>query len=397
MRSLLKERKDYEDFYDRVTVESARRGMTHYDNFYAEFESKPPKDEKIDKPGNAFLLNIFYMETVGNELLDRYEKRDGKIQEWIARDQAKDERISSARLTKEPSCHHCGKQGLRIIDKSLMHRGDIYEIDDPEEVLFMLRCPHCDKKSAFWQDGAPWKVKPTVCPKCQSEVTHKTTKTKKAITITYTCASCKHSFKDKMDLVSKEEKPDPDFDKDRAHYCLHDTEFRDRLFKMRHDFQGMARLGKEFKEKEDNKYLYDAMKEMKKPKIAELNTILAPALEKAGYIEFSLDKPEMGKDVFVGFNCLDGKSNRDDRDSEKTLKKTVEKALQDTNWRLMSNGISYRLGYLNGRLRAYEREEDLKKLVERDIKAGKMKKPDTPKSDSGPRKLKAPDGTDIIL
>lgn len=393
----LKDRQHYEDLYDRLTIETARRGMAHYDTFYAEFESKLHKDEKLDKPGNAFLLNVFYMETVGNELLDRYEKRDNKIQEWISSDQAKDEQISSARLTEEPSCQHCGKQGLRIIDKSLMHRGETYEIDDPEEVLFMLRCPHCDKNSAFWEDGTAWKVKPTVCPKCQSEVTHKTTKTKKAITITYTCASCKHSFKDKMDLTSKEKKPDPDFEKDIYHFCLKDEEFRERLFRMRHDFQEMARLGKEFKEKEDNKHLYDAMKEMKKPKIAELNTILAPALEKAGYIEFSLDKPEMGKDVFVGFNCLDGKGNRNDRDSEKTLKKTVAKALQNTNWRLMSDGISYRLGYLNGRLRAYEREEDLKKLVERDIKTGKLKKPDTPKRGSGPRKLKAPDGTDIIL
>lgn len=392
-----KDRQYYEDLYDNLTVESARRGMSHYDNFYSEFKSKLPKDEKVDKPGNAFLLNIFYMETVGNELLDRYEKRDGKIQEWIARDRAKDERVSSARLTEEPSCHHCGKQGLRIIDKSLMHRGDTYEIDDPEEVLFMLRCPYCDKNSAFWQDGAPWKVKSTVCPKCQSEVTHKTTKTKKAITITYTCTSCTHSFKDKMDLTSMEEKPDPGLEKDRHHFCLEDEEFRERLFKMRHDFQGMARLGKEFKEKEDNKHLYDAIKEMKKPKIAELTTILAPALEKAGYIDFNVDMPEIGKDVVVGFNCLDGKNDRNDRDSEKSLKKTVEKALQDTNWRLMSDGISYRLGYLNGRLRAYEREEDLKKLVERDIKTGKLKKQDTAKSDSGPRKLKAPDGTDIIL
>lgn len=397
MYTHLKESNYYEDIYDQLTVESARRGMVHYDNFYAEFESELPKDEKLDKPGNTFLLNVFYMETVGNDLLDRYKNRDSKIQEWISRDQAKDDQISSARLTEEPSCHHCGKQGLRIIDKSLMHRGDAYEIDDPEEVLFMLRCPRCDKNSAFWQDGTPWKIRPTVCPKCQSEVTHKTTKTKKAITITYTCTSCKHSFKDKMDLTNKEEKPDPEFEKDRRHFCLQDEEFRERLLKMRHDFMEMARLGKMFKEKEDNKHLYDAMKEMKKPKIAELTTVLAPALEKAGYIDFSLDKPEIGKDVFVGFNCLDGKSERSDRDSEKVLKKTVEKALQDTNWRLMSDGISYRLGYLNGRLCAYEREEDLKKLVERGIKTGKLKKPNTPKSDGGPRKLKAPDGTDIIL
>ncbi len=32
--------------------------------------------------------------------------------------------------------------------------------------------------------------------------------------------------------------------------------------------------------------------------------------------------------------------------------------MRETNWRLMSDGISYRLGYLNGRLRAYEGEED---------------------------------------
>lgn len=153
------------------------------------------------------------------------------------------------------------------------------------------------------------------------------------------------------------------YDKDRAYFCLHDKEFRDRLFKIRHDFEAMAQLGKEFKEKEDNKHIYDAMKEVKKPKIAELTPLLAPALEKAGYIEFSLDKPEMGRDVYIGFSCLDSKSDREDYDSRKTLKKLVDKALIDTNWRLMSDGISYRLGYLNGRIRAYEQEEDIKKLV----------------------------------
>jgi hypothetical protein len=167
-----------------------------------------------------------------------------------------------------------------------------------------------------------------------------------------------------MDRVEKEdEKPDPDYDKDHAYFCLHDKEFRERLIKIRQDFEAMAQLGKEFKEKEDNKHIYDAMKEVKKPKIAELTPLLAPALEKAGYIEFSLDKPEMGRDVFIGFSCLDSKSGREDYDSRKTLKKLVDKALIDTNWRLMSDGISYRLGYLNGRIRAYEQEEDIKKLV----------------------------------
>ena len=139
------------------------------------------------------------------------------------------------------------------------------------------------------------------------------------------------------------------------------------------------------------------MKEVKKPKIAELTPLLAPSLEKAGYIEFSLDKPEMGRDVFIGFSCLDSKSGREDYDSRKTLKKLVDKALIDTNWRLMSDGINYRLGYLNGKIRAYEREEDIKNLV---MKTRKLKPKDnsidTDKSRNA-YSIKGKNGEDILL
>ena len=274
------------------------------------------------------------MQTVGLDLLRRYEEREQYITEWMVKDEAKDAQIAAARLTEEPSCQHCGKQGLRIIDKSLMHRSENAAYDDLEEVLFMLRCPHCDKNSAFWEDGTVWNVKPTLCPKCRTEMTHKTTKTRVAFTFTYTCPTCKHSYKDKMDLRDKKEKPDLDYEKDRAHFCLEDKDFRDHLYAIKRGFEDMARLGKEIKEKQDNKHIYDAMKEMKKPKIAELSTILAPALEKAGYIEFSLDKPEMGKDVFIGFNCLDSKSDRSDYDSEKTLTRKPSRKL----WRIPTGG-----------------------------------------------------------
>ncbi len=393
----LHDRKFYEDIYDRHTVEDARRGMVHYDKFHDELKIKLLKEgDKIERPGNALILNVFYMQALGGRMLDRYENREQRLAEWMAEDEAKDDQIAVARLTEEPYCHHCGKQGLRITDKSLMHRHENAKHDDPEEVLFMLRCPHCKKNSAFWEDGTAWKPRPILCPKCKAEMTHKTTKTKTAINFTYRCPSCGHSYKDKMDLRDKEEKPDPDYDKDRITYCLLDKEFRDHLFAIKHGFEDMARLGKEIKEKEDNKHIYDAIKEMKKPKIAELSNILAPALEKAGYIEFSLDKPEVGKDVFIGFNCLDSKSDRSDWDSEKTLKKTVEKALADTNWRLMSDGINYRLGYLSGRVRAYEREEDLKNLVERSMKTQKKPKPGKT-DDKASKTLKTPDGKEIIL
>ena len=395
MYTHLKDRQYYENIYDRHTVEDARRGMVHYEKFYGDFENKIPKDDKIDQPGNAAVLNLFYMQVVGNELLRRYENREQHITDWMARDEAKDKRIADARLSEEPYCQHCGKQGLRIIDKSLMNRQEHPKYDDPEEVLFMLRCPHCEKNSAFWEDGTAWEVKPELCPKCGTEVTHKTRKTAQAIVFTYTCPACQHSYKEKLDFrKKKKEAPDPNYDKDRVHYCLLDKAFRERLFEVRRNFEQMAEFGREFKEREDNKHIYDAIKEIKKPKIAELSAMLAPVLEKAGYIEFSLDKPEIGRYVIVGFSCLDNQSARGDRESEKTLKKTVERVLEDTNWRLMSDGISYRLGYLSGRLRAYEGEEELKSLVEKS--ALKRKKKLDPDSKNAWR-IKDSKGRDIIL
>jgi len=337
------------------------------------------------------------METVGNFLCRRYEEREQDINDSMGKDEAKDQQIADARLTEEPYCHHCGKQGLKIIDKTLMHRGSDYKYDDPEEVLFTLRCPHCDKNSAFWEDGTAWKVKPDLCPKCSTVVTHTSTKTKKAINFTYTCPSCGHSYKEKLDLTTKKETPDPDFPKDRIHFGLHDKEFRERLFSIRRDFKAMAELGKEFKEKEDNKEVYDAIKELKKPKIAELTPLLSLALEKAGYSEFHLDQPEMGKDVFIGFNCLDTKTSRSDYDSRNVLKRLVTRTLENTNWRLTSDGISYRLGYLNGRLHAYEKEEDLKKLVEKSVKNKGVKRREFKADKDAGQYLLDKDGRKIIL
>ena len=396
MYTHLNDRNYYESIYDRYTIESARRSIVYYDDFYEELKKKLTKDDKIDRPGNALLLNAFYMQALGNELIDRYENRDKCIDEWIARDEAKDTQIANARLTKELDCLHCGKQGLRIIDKSLMHRQESSNYNDPENILFTLHCPSCDKNSAFWDDGTAWVIKPTLCPKCNAKMAHKTTSSKRNLTFIYICPSCQHEYTEKIDLREKKKKFDPDYEKDCAHYRLDDEKFRHHLFEIRRGFTEMAELGKQWKEKEDNKHIYDAVKEMKKPKIAELVPLLSPILEKAGYIEFHLDKPEMGRDVYVGFSCLDNKPSRDDYDSRKTLKKLVDSTLNDTNWRLMGNGISYRLGYLSGRIRAFEGEEELKALV---IKSGKL----TPKQTSSPvttnnadKFMIAPDGSKII-
>jgi hypothetical protein len=226
-----------------------------------------------------------------------------------------------------------------------------------------------------------------------------TKRTSKVITTTYTCSECSHTYKDKLDLNRPKkpvEKPDPEYEKDKERFCLSD-EAGKKYLEARRNWENAQSVLEEMKERQDNKDVYDAVKDLKKPKIAELTPLLSEPLQKAEYIEFHLDKPEMGRDVYVGFSCLDNKADRQDYDSRKTLKKLVDSTLKDTNWRLMSDGISYRLGYLNGRVKAYEGEEALKELV---IKSGKLKPKQTssPATDKGAdRTLKTLDGREVIL
>lgn len=69
----------------------------------------------------------------------------------------------------------------------------------------------------------------------------------------------------------------------------------------------------------------------------------------------------MGRDVTVEFTVVDGRSVRGEFASRQELKKVIQKSLADYNWRLMSEGISYRMGFVTGRLKGIEHEEELAK------------------------------------
>ena len=403
LRTYLKDRQYYEDRYDDVTVAICRnQEKICADAFHkTKKKLKPLTGKDKDKDPEQELMkvfNVYYYFAVEWTAGERWEKRSSEIKEMMAEDEAKDRKLAETRLTSEPICTHCGKTGLRIISKDLMHRGDDYQSDDKDEVLFMLDCTACKKRSAYWEDGTKWERMTTKCPKCSAVMKETSDRKSKIITTTYNCSGCGHSYKDKLDLnhPKKEEKPDPDYEADKKRFCFSDEKGRKYLEARRNWEEVQSILGK-MKERQDNKEIYDAVKEMKKPKIAELIPLLSEPLEKAGYIEFHLDKPEMGQDVYVGFSCLDSKSDREDYDSRKTLKKLVNEALEDTNWRLMSEGISYRLGYLNGRVRAYEREEDLKKLVTKSKKLKTKQRSSKATQKKGPKTLKAPNGREIIL
>ncbi len=88
-------------------------------------------------------------------------------------------------------------------------------------------------------------------------------------------------------------------------------------------------------------------------------------IEKEDYINLEFSKPELEKSIIINFTTQDNKTGRREYDSRIQLQRILKKVLAKTNWRLMSEGVNCRLGILSGRLRGYENEEDLLKLVKK--------------------------------
>lgn len=119
----------------------------------------------------------------------------------------------------------------------------------------------------------------------------------------------------------------------------------------------------EEEQKKNNDPLIQQARQLKTLKALQLKELIQKTIEVEAYIDLQFGKPEIGQFVIIDFTVNDSKEGRNDYDSSNKLKKLIKSVLEDTNWRLMSEGISCRLGILSGRLKAYEREEDLVKLL----------------------------------
>lgn len=123
-------------------------------------------------------------------------------------------------------------------------------------------------------------------------------------------------------------------------------------------------LMEKIEEKEEKKDLYDEVEKLNKLTVPKLKELVIETLEKDDYLNITFEKPDLGRIVSMEFSVEEMETDNE-RASVQKLTKLMKKTLKETNWRLMSDGISYRLGMLSGRLRVYESEEDMLKLVEK--------------------------------
>lgn len=358
MEKYLKPKQYYSDLYDRGTVEICRRWLAQpvdtkaIRNKAKEKKMDEDKAESVMATANRLYL---YFQTG-----DRYIKKEETILKWMERDEKGDKFIETVTAPEDITCLTCER--LMFVSSNHFNLG--FE-EEPDTMLFMYDCPlgHLPRR-AFYNNGEEFKRDKPLCPKCGTSVNEDDQTTEEKFVTYITCPNC--DYKDTREIersVNKEPKPDPNYERDRAEFCLSGKKGQE-FIEAKRSLEDLSELMKGFEEKEKNKDIYDGVAQLKKLKITELEELLTPVLEKAGYIKLQFKNPEINKDVFVPFIVYDHKAERGDRKSASEVEKLIRKTLCDTNWRLMTGGVNYRLGMLEGRLHGYDREEDLVKLIE---------------------------------
>ncbi len=350
----LKDKSYYVDLYDRFTVEECHRVEASLKDdkvWHSKADYKKMSENEQNHVRGAAMRLALYL-TAG----ERYMHKEETIRQWMERDQKRDDRLAGA-IEPHAVCKKCNVK-MEYIFRELR------DSDNQDRVLFFFTCPSCKGHRALFDNGEGYTPKAQLCPNCQAELEVNSARKGNKITSDYECFHCGFKKQNILNLTAKssEEKPDPNFEKDKARFCISEEDGK-RYVQEKYNLKEFnAMLDKE-KEREKNKELYDAVAKIKKLSVADLQRLLVPALQKESYGKLELSNPEIRKEVIVGFTVQDEKSGRAEYDSRKQLEKTIEQTLEGTNWRLMSDGTSYRLGILSGRLKGVENEDDLIELV----------------------------------
>jgi hypothetical protein len=314
--SYLKPKQEYIDSYDRLTVDYCREKEKEFEDIRKTKNKKvPEKDtEKYLDVLNKFLALGMYC-IIG----DKYEQKEKTIKEWMERDRKKDEKLENAEPPLGIRCLVCGSE----MDPNFR---DLFGSE--ERVIFMYDCPKGCHRRAFYVGGEEY------IPK--------------------------HLDGD-IDLSIPEKEPDPDFLRDRERFCLTEEKGREHIT-AKESIEKATEHMRMLDEKEKNQ---EALSKIEKLTVSELEKFLIPKLGRHGYMNLKFGAPDLGKIVSIPFTVNDTNSQRGEGESSYDLKRIIHKALKDVNWRLMSEGISYRVGILSGRLRAYEKDEDLLNLIKK--------------------------------
>ncbi|MDP3974041.1 MAG: hypothetical protein Q8P92_04380 [Candidatus Daviesbacteria bacterium] len=355
----LKDEQHYIDQYDLFTIKQCLKAIESWREAYAKhLKSEEAKETSAGDKAKMFnwISNQELFQIKGN----RYRQKKETIQQWMDDDRIKQDKYDN---TPEPENIHC-TDCKRIMHTKLKH---LSTLDDLLRMMFLFDCSSCKKKVWVYEDGKVRESTPDLCPKCKAEAKMSVVKeSKDKIIWKISCNSCGFSEttvddfeKSRAERKKREEEEKKLLEEYREELCT------DEEGKKSFEYIEALKIVPQVYEEELKKYdsfAYQKAAGLKKLTIIELEKLLNGIFEKEQYIKLTFNNPEIGQHVIVSFNLQDADTSRKEGDSVINLQKTIKGTLEGTNWRLMSDGLSYRLGYISGRLKGYEREEDFFEL-----------------------------------
>lgn len=354
----LHDRSTYEERYDRFTVEQCRY-----------WEDREPSEIEKHHGMAAWLLRDY---PIFREAGERWRRREETINRWMEQDCKRDAMLAQARppLVRCPACE-------RAMDCVYTHLSSDLE-SDREWLEFIVQCKPCKQGKIVYENGSEVvrKTEPSRCEKCKEGETESTVREEgRKRYFVDTCKSCGHAEETPSDLNDEKNSRKEDIERyehDRKRFCITDEQGQ-RYLRWEERSQKIDDAKKEY---EQNIEFHDRLKEVKKITIAVLEKSLKEAIEKEGYGDLHISMPAPEQEIILHLSVRDLKEKRDEHESTKMLEKTIGEVLNDTNWSLLSDRVDYRLGFLSGRIRGYESEQDLETLTKARVKKSlKSKKP----------------------
>ena len=359
----IKETNYYEDIFDLLTIEEALRiknDSPSTDNTYT--DKFPPDRIKVMRKTVNELLLFFY-------LGERVKKKKQYLERVMQEDRDKQDFYDSKLEPSNIFCPYC-KSLVNLIDKTL----DDYS-SPKMQIIFMYECTVCKKRSCFFSDGKMKQFPPDTCSKCNStDVTEDSVQTPRKTTINTKCNSCGHISETIYDLDELEESRSERekyknmmFMSYRSEFCLDENskEYKSYIHSL-NSLETMKKLTAEF-EGNSHDPVIPLIKSISIKTVIQLEDIINKSIKNKGYDRFVFGVPVIDKDVIIQFTLYDIKG-RPELESTYEIKRIINKALIDTNWRLMSEGIAYNLGILSGRLRGYQGEKSIYELARQKYK-----------------------------
>ena len=185
----LKGKSYYNNLYDLHTIEEC---LDYYWAIKKGFEKKrnSKKFKKFSKKKFDKDVHKCVSYTVNIIKGERYRRKADTLKQWMDKDRKTQEKYDNATPPSNIYCKICYSP-TKVISKDLHN-----EFKNDSRVIFMFECIKCQKRQAFFEDGAPWRYKPELCPKCQSPLKNKMRKTKDTLATIYSCSKCPYTDKD---------------------------------------------------------------------------------------------------------------------------------------------------------------------------------------------------------